>query len=61
MTVKHIIDNSTFTDVILEVDDYPFYVHSDELEFDKYLNDEVKETRTCTDSSEGTVLLYLKL
>lgn len=65
MIVKDIVDNFHLfkgcTEVTLETDDYPFYIHSDELQFDKHLNDEIKEIRTCVDSQSGPGTVYLKI
>ena len=65
MIVKDIVDNFHLfkgcTEITLETDDYPFYIHSDESQFDKYLNNEIKEIITCTDlqSGPGTVFLII--
>ena len=65
MIVKDIVDNlNLFTGchyVTIKLNDYPFYIHSDELEFDKHLNVEVKEITTCPESCDGPGTVYITI
>ena len=65
MTVKDIVDNLKLFKgchyVTIKCDDYPFYIHSDETEFDKHLNNEVKEIETFPESCDGPGTVFVTI